>query len=94
MPSHLDWPFFEDRHRALAHELDAWATEHISDDHGDVDAQCRALVQSLGQGGWLRHIYREVIGAYNAAMSAVVVKALMEDRAKVEVEATAVIPLG
>ena len=36
--------------------------------------------------------YREVIGAYNAAMSAVEVKALMEDRAKVEIEATAVIP--
>jgi len=38
--------------------------------------------------------YREVIGAYNAAMSAVEVKALMEDRAKVEIEATAVIPQG
>ncbi len=36
--------------------------------------------------------YRELIGAYNAAMSAVEVKALMEDRAKVEIEATAVIP--
>ena len=38
--------------------------------------------------------YREIIGSYNAAMSAVEVKALMEDRAKVEIEATAVIPLG
>lgn len=36
--------------------------------------------------------YREIIGSYNAAMSAVEVKALMEDRAKVEIEATAVIP--
>lgn len=36
--------------------------------------------------------YRELIGSYNAAMSAVEVKALMEDRAKVEIEATAVIP--
>ena len=52
---YLDWPFFEDRHRALAHETDAWATEHITDDHGDVDAQCKALVRALGQGGWLRH---------------------------------------
>jgi acyl-CoA dehydrogenase len=52
---HFDWPFFEDRHRALARELDAWATEHISDDHADVDAQCRALVRALGQGNWLRH---------------------------------------
>ncbi len=24
--------------------------------HGDVDAQCRALVRALGQAGWLRHV--------------------------------------
>ena len=24
---YLDWPFFEDRHRALASELEAWATQ-------------------------------------------------------------------
>jgi acyl-CoA dehydrogenase len=52
----LDWPFFEDSHRALARELDAWATEHIPHEHGsDVDAECRALVRSLGAAGWLRH---------------------------------------
>ena len=36
--------------------------------------------------------YREIIGSYNAAMTAVQVAALIEDRAKVEIEATAVIP--
>jgi len=36
--------------------------------------------------------FREVIGSYNAAMTAVQVTALIEDRAKVEIEATAVIP--
>ncbi len=36
--------------------------------------------------------FREIIGAYNMAMSAVEVRALMEDRAKVEIEATAVLP--
>jgi len=36
--------------------------------------------------------YREIIGSYNAAMTAVQVSALIEDRAKVEIEATAVIP--
>jgi enamine deaminase RidA (YjgF/YER057c/UK114 family) len=36
--------------------------------------------------------FRELIGSYNAAMTAVEVKALIEDRAKVEIEATAVIP--
>ncbi|MGZ5187601.1 MAG: acyl-CoA dehydrogenase family protein [Caldimonas sp.] len=54
--AYLDWPFFEPRHAALARELDAWASEHISDAHGkDVDAQCRALVRSLGGAGWLGH---------------------------------------
>ena len=36
--------------------------------------------------------FRELIGSYNAAMTAVEVSALIEDRAKVEIEATAVIP--
>ena len=36
--------------------------------------------------------FREVIGSYNAAMSAVEVSALMEPAALVEIEATAVIP--
>ncbi|MGL6112088.1 MAG: acyl-CoA dehydrogenase family protein, partial [Rubrivivax sp.] len=53
---YLDWPFFEPRHAQLQRELDAWATVHVSQDaHHDVDAQCRALVASLGAGGWLRH---------------------------------------
>jgi enamine deaminase RidA (YjgF/YER057c/UK114 family) len=36
--------------------------------------------------------FREVIGCYDIAMTAVEVKALIEDRAKVEIEATAVLP--
>jgi len=53
---HLEWPFFEPRHRALAQELDAWATAHLPHAHGpDVDAECRALVTSLGRAGWLAH---------------------------------------
>jgi alkylation response protein AidB-like acyl-CoA dehydrogenase len=53
---YLDWPFFEDRHRALARDLDMWAAAHIADRHGnDVDAECKALVRSLGDAGWLRH---------------------------------------
>jgi enamine deaminase RidA (YjgF/YER057c/UK114 family) len=38
--------------------------------------------------------FREVIGNYDIAMSAVQVVALIEDQAKVEIEATAVIPLS
>lgn len=36
--------------------------------------------------------FRELIGAYNAAMTAVEVSALIEDEAVVEIEVTAVIP--
>lgn len=46
----------------------------------------------LAAGRDVGRAFREVIGSYNAAMTAVEVKALMEDRAKVEIEATAVIP--
>ena len=36
--------------------------------------------------------YRELIGSFNAAMTAVQVVALIEDRAKLEIEVTAVVP--
>ncbi len=36
--------------------------------------------------------FRELIGSFNAAMTAVEVVALIEDRAKVEIEVTAVVP--
>src|SRR5262245_61921251 len=55
--AHLDWPFFDDRHRELAHSLERWASTNLSDvaPHGDVDAVCRELVRRLGAAGWLRH---------------------------------------
>ncbi|MGO1075030.1 acyl-CoA dehydrogenase family protein [Inquilinus sp. CA228] len=55
--SFLDWPFFEDRHRTLAVELDAWAGATLPGlvDHHDVDGSCRRLVAALGRDGWLRH---------------------------------------
>ena len=56
---HLDWPFFEPRHRAFATALDAWAADHVGQAHpsarDDVDAECRRLVRALGRGGWLTH---------------------------------------
>ncbi|HEX6361482.1 MAG TPA: acyl-CoA dehydrogenase family protein [Albitalea sp.] len=53
--THLAWPFFDERHRALAAAADAWAGEHLAHREGDTDAQCRALVRRLGDAGWLRH---------------------------------------
>ncbi|MBR9865145.1 MAG: acyl-CoA dehydrogenase [Rhodobacteraceae bacterium] len=52
----LNWPFFEDRHRQLANDLDSWATEHLAAiDHSDTDNACRSIVAALGKGGWLTH---------------------------------------
>jgi acyl-CoA dehydrogenase len=53
---YLDWPFFAPHHAKLARTLEAWAPLHVAQSHAtDVDAECRALVQSLGGGGWLNY---------------------------------------
>ena len=46
----------------------------------------------LGAGRAVGSAFREIIGHFDIAMTAVEVKALIEDRAKVEIEATAVLP--
>jgi len=53
----LDWPFFDESHRVLARDLDAWAAETLPGlhDHADVDGSCRRIVKALGDGGWLAH---------------------------------------
>jgi acyl-CoA dehydrogenase len=52
--SFLNWPFFADRHRALARRLDAWAGEMLPRfGHGELDATCRGLVAALGEAGFL-----------------------------------------
>ncbi len=59
--SYLDWPFFDDAHRTLARDLNAWATTTLPDildqdkGHSDVAGTCRKLVASLGVGGWLKY---------------------------------------
>ncbi|MFI5018354.1 MAG: RidA family protein [Dongiales bacterium] len=45
-----------------------------------------AAARAVGQA------FRELIGSYTIAMTAVEVRALIEDRAKVEIECTAVLP--
>jgi acyl-CoA dehydrogenase len=52
----LELPLFEDSHRALARQLDAWAAQSLGSIHGkDTDATCIALVRALGSAGWARH---------------------------------------
>ncbi len=55
--SFLEWPFFDEGHRRLAEELEAWCEAELGEAHDaeDVDAACRDLVRRLGQGGWLRY---------------------------------------
>ncbi|HSD40498.1 MAG TPA: acyl-CoA dehydrogenase family protein [Burkholderiales bacterium] len=55
--TYLDWPFFGDEHRSLAHDLDAWAAERLAGghDHVDTDAACHNLVAMLGESGWLEY---------------------------------------
>jgi acyl-CoA dehydrogenase len=52
---HLDWPFFEERHRGFAANVDAFAgSAAMTDiDHRDVDGACRKLVKALGDAGLL-----------------------------------------
>jgi acyl-CoA dehydrogenase len=59
----LDWPFFDATHRALAAELEGWCAANLGHGHGDdIDAECRALVRKLGDGGWLRYCVPEAYG--------------------------------
>ncbi|WP_306029680.1 acyl-CoA dehydrogenase family protein [Stappia sp. MMSF_3263] len=54
--SFLDWPFFEDHHRAFAARVEAFAAAEVAglSDHHDVDGSCRALVAALGRSGLLK----------------------------------------
>ncbi len=78
------------------------ALQNIVDVLGEAGARPEHIVRMtwyvtnkreyLDAGREVGQAFREIIGSYNAAMTAVEVTALMEDRAKVEIEATAVIP--
>jgi acyl-CoA dehydrogenase len=54
LPSHIYWPFFDERHRTLAADLGAWAAKHVEEENDDEAAACRALVLAMGEAGWLR----------------------------------------
>jgi len=58
--AHYGWPFFEQRHAALAKEIEDFSKENLGHAHGaDADAICRRLVQDLGCAGFLRHCVSE-----------------------------------
>ena len=51
----LDWPFFDEGHKALAEKLDTFTASGALPgmDHSDTDSACRAIVRALGQAGLL-----------------------------------------
>ncbi len=68
LPNYLEWPFFDEQHRALKASLDTWCAHAFKppgpmgtfdsvhpEDRASVDAHCQALVKRLGDGGWLSH---------------------------------------
>ena len=62
----LDWPFFEDRHRAFAADLEAWteanaATVNLHGDD-DLDGDCRRILKALADGGWLKNAVPDANG--------------------------------
>src|SRR5258708_12113393 len=58
--AHLDWPFFEPRHAALARRADSWAAATLGYAHdADEDSVCRRLVMGLGAAGFVAHCARE-----------------------------------
>ncbi len=53
--SFLNWPFFEDKHRALSEALEDWCAQNLPVDHNDIDAACKSLATALGSAGFLQH---------------------------------------
>lgn len=51
----LQWPFFDEKHRAFARSFETWLGDAtIFDDEADPDRSVRAWVGALGDAGWLR----------------------------------------
>jgi acyl-CoA dehydrogenase len=63
--SFLSWPFFDDRHREMAAQLDQWVARaiapHEHEEH-DVEALSRRFVRMLGDAGWLGYCVPEAYG--------------------------------
>jgi acyl-CoA dehydrogenase len=55
----LSWPFFDERHRALALALEEWSARNLTagvPEASDVFEASKEWVARLGRGGWLHHV--------------------------------------
>lgn len=74
--TYLEWPFFDEPHRALKRELDGWLDAHgaaLAHHGDDLDADCRAIVGLLADGGWCRYA---VPAPYGGALERLDVRSL------------------
>ncbi|MEZ5498667.1 MAG: acyl-CoA dehydrogenase family protein [Steroidobacteraceae bacterium] len=83
---HLQWPFFEGRHREVHQQCQAFITGELDPaarhEPGEIDAMCRDLVRKLGTAGLLRHCAPAVPAqgspAYDARSLCIIREALAE----------------
>ena len=61
MSAQWELPFFEPRHRELAHELEVWIAQQQVDE-ADDRAACRTWVRLLGDAGWLGYCVPKAFG--------------------------------
>src|SRR5690606_36196766 len=68
--SFLAWPFFDERHRALAAEVERFAADALSDldEDAEVGATCRMLVGRLAAAGLLPHAVPAAWGGNSARL--------------------------
>lgn len=63
--SHLQWPFFEQRHGDRQRKLDAWCGEQVwtqEPSGADLDANCRDIASRLGNAGFLKFAVAQPFG--------------------------------
>jgi acyl-CoA dehydrogenase len=69
MTSELNWPFFDEEHRAFVAGLEHWLAEiDVLDDERNADASSRAWVRALAAAGWLRACVPGVYGGLRAGL--------------------------
>ena len=65
---HLDWPFYDDTHRALGRDLVDWVVRQSIPHDDDVDRVCRGWVRALADAGYLRHCIPAAYGGTRASL--------------------------
>jgi acyl-CoA dehydrogenase len=89
IPSFLNWPFFDERHRELYATLSSWCHENSgefahAETRAAVDETCRRLVQRMGSAGLTRYCVRADQGGMFADFDVRSISILRESLARFE----------